>query len=220
MSKLCIFQRWYLEQILYREANGGQEMPQARFPIGTQFEKEFPGYGTFKGRVKFFDGSHYRVVYPEDGDAEDITEAELSKLKILSPVPAAAKQRKPKTPATAKQTNNNNNSKPPENVPSTTTNNNNNVNSSNGGDATPPTEALSAANNNRQPKYPVGTVFAKVFPGHGCYVGRVTAFDGTFYKVYYSYDKDEEDFEEADFNNVTILKKQDGAPVVSDESSS
>lgn len=200
MSKLCIFQRYYLEQILYREANGGQDLPEARFPIGTQFEKEFPGFGTFKGKVKSFDGAHYHVVYPADGDSEDLTEEELSKLKILTRVPP--KQSKPKMPqktpkpaaVTAK----------PENTPSTAATNNNN------GDPTPTQVQTAATTNNNQPRYPVGTVFAKVFPGHGCYVGRVTGFDGTFYKVFYSYDNDEEDFEEADFSNVTILKKGQG----------
>ena len=194
MSKLCIFQRFYLEQILYRESNGGQDMPEARFPIGTQFQKDFPGFGIFKGKVKAFDGMHYHVVY-EDGDSEDMTEAELAKLKILSrQVP---QKRKSKTPAKKEALK-------PENTPPPATNNSNNNNNNSGNPIAPQT---SPADSNK-PRYPVGTVFAKVFPGHGCYVGRVTAFDGTYYKVYYSYDKDEEDFEEADFNNVTILTKE------------
>uniref|UniRef100_A0A7S3LDQ4 PTM/DIR17-like Tudor domain-containing protein n=1 Tax=Amphora coffeiformis TaxID=265554 RepID=A0A7S3LDQ4_9STRA len=55
-----------------------------RYTVGTTFAKVFPGHGTFMGQIESFDGVHYHVVYPRDGDQEDLTEAELDELKILS----------------------------------------------------------------------------------------------------------------------------------------
>jgi len=60
------------------------ESAKPRYTVGTTFAKVFPGYGTFMGRIEFFDGVHYNVFYPRDGDREDLTEAELDELKILS----------------------------------------------------------------------------------------------------------------------------------------
>jgi len=55
-----------------------------RFPAGTTFAKLFPGHGIFEGHVESFDGASYKVVYPMDGDSEELSESEMEKLTILS----------------------------------------------------------------------------------------------------------------------------------------
>jgi hypothetical protein len=54
-----------------------------RFPMGTRFRKNFPGYGTFQGTIESFDGEYYRVYYPSDGDAEDLSDSELDEVEII-----------------------------------------------------------------------------------------------------------------------------------------
>jgi len=53
------------------------------YPIGTRFLKKFPGYGTFEGHITLWDGKHYHVYYPEDGDREEFGQKEMSKYKIV-----------------------------------------------------------------------------------------------------------------------------------------
>jgi hypothetical protein len=58
--------------------------PQIRdFSVGTRFLKVFPGEGTFQGTITAFDGEHYTVYYPSDGDDEDLSDNELDELKII-----------------------------------------------------------------------------------------------------------------------------------------
>ena len=47
------------------------------------FSQEFEGHGSFEGRVVAFDGKHYRVYYPEDGDEEELSEYEFDDFGIL-----------------------------------------------------------------------------------------------------------------------------------------
>jgi len=54
-----------------------------RFSVGTRFLKGFPGEGTFQGTITAFDGEHYTVYYPSDGDDEDLSDNELDELKII-----------------------------------------------------------------------------------------------------------------------------------------
>jgi hypothetical protein len=42
------------------------------------------------------------------------------------------------------------------------------------------------------------------FPGHGTFEGRITAFDGEHYRVYYSADEDEEQLSEYEFGDLKI----------------
>jgi hypothetical protein len=53
------------------------------FPVGTRFRKEFPGHGTFQGTVVSFDGVHYKVYYPSDGDSEELSDHELDEVDII-----------------------------------------------------------------------------------------------------------------------------------------
>jgi len=43
------------------------------------------------------------------------------------------------------------------------------------------------------------------FPDYGKFRGRVTAFDGLHYKVYYSTDDDEEELSESEFEDFEII---------------
>jgi hypothetical protein len=53
------------------------------FPVGTRFRKEFPGHGTFRGRIMSFDGEHHRVYYSSDGDSEELSDYELDDVEII-----------------------------------------------------------------------------------------------------------------------------------------
>ena len=58
------------------------------FLMGRAVEKEFKGFGTFKGRVTdFHSETGYRVDY-EDGDSEDFSEGDL--VRHSSPVAAVS----------------------------------------------------------------------------------------------------------------------------------
>ena len=51
-----------------------------RYPIGLQFVKHFEGHGSFEGRIAritAFDGQHYKVFYPGDGNEEELSEWEF-----------------------------------------------------------------------------------------------------------------------------------------------
>lgn len=100
-----MFQRHYFETIL----NNGESSESSKntpltatnepplFPVGTKFLKEFPGYGTFTGIVKAFNGTYYQVHYPDDGDAEDLSTDELKALTVLSKPKTNRKVKKTKT---------------------------------------------------------------------------------------------------------------------------
>jgi hypothetical protein len=45
--------------------------------------QEFKGHGMFEGRIVKFNGAHYKVYYPEDGDEESLSEYELDELDIV-----------------------------------------------------------------------------------------------------------------------------------------
>jgi len=51
----------------------------SKFPVGTPLKKEFPGHGVFRGEVISYTEPYYKIQY-SDGDKEDMTEAQLSKL--------------------------------------------------------------------------------------------------------------------------------------------
>lgn len=188
LKKLLIFQRFYLEGLLAKASESASSIePVAQkaesvtpfFPVGTTFEKKFTGYGIFEGRVESYDPKrlYYKVHYPLDGDSEELTEAELKKLKILSkPTPAL--------PPNEKATNNND-----------------------GDGAVTPSESSTKASNEdkKEPRYPIGTKFAKTFLGHGTYVGRIESFDGVYYKVVYPKDGDREDLTESELDSLVIL---------------
>ena len=53
------------------------------FPVGTRFRKEFPGHGTFQGRIMSFDGVHHKVYYSSDGDSEELSDYELVDVEII-----------------------------------------------------------------------------------------------------------------------------------------
>jgi hypothetical protein len=61
----------------------GMEASAPAFPVGTQFRKEFPGHGTFQGTIMSFDGEHYRVYYPSDGDSEELSDYELDDVEMV-----------------------------------------------------------------------------------------------------------------------------------------
>jgi hypothetical protein len=62
------------------ESSGGK-LP--RFSVGTRFRKEFPGHGMFQGTITSFDGEHYRVYYPSDGDSEELSDYELDDVEMI-----------------------------------------------------------------------------------------------------------------------------------------
>jgi hypothetical protein len=68
---------------------GGSACAQSRsntastWPVGTRFRKEFPGHGTFQGTITSFDGEHYKVHYPSDGDSEELSDYELDDVEII-----------------------------------------------------------------------------------------------------------------------------------------
>ena len=59
-------------------AAGAKTRGQARAQklVGVSVKKDFPPHGTFKGKVTKFESPYFRVQY-EDGDEEDMTEAEV-----------------------------------------------------------------------------------------------------------------------------------------------
>jgi hypothetical protein len=56
----------------------------------------------------------------------------------------------------------------------------------------------------RPPNYAIGTEIQKEFPGHGWFRGRLSHFDGTYYKVYYE-DGDEEEYDEKEIEELLHL---------------
>jgi hypothetical protein len=64
------------------DPNGRASAP--TFPVGTRFRKEFPGQGTIQGTIMSFDGVHYKVHYPSDGDSEELSDYELDDVEIMS----------------------------------------------------------------------------------------------------------------------------------------
>ena len=52
---------------------------------GLRFKKDFGRHGVFSGTVAGKEGKYYQVRY-DDGDKEDLTEAELGKYVRLPPV--------------------------------------------------------------------------------------------------------------------------------------
>ena len=58
----------------------GTTRRQQLHPLETRFVKEFSGHGFFDGVVQSYDAKteFYHVVYPKDGDAEDMDEEELT----------------------------------------------------------------------------------------------------------------------------------------------
>ena len=42
----------------------------------------FEGHGQFEGRIASFDGDHYHVHYPADGDEEELSENEFDGMEI------------------------------------------------------------------------------------------------------------------------------------------
>lgn len=147
------------------------------YPLGTLFEKEFPGYGTFVGEIKSFDGVYYHVYYQYDGDEEDLSESQLDSLKMLTPVPKRVRKER-ETGTVPAETN-----------------------------LTSARQEKRRAETPTTPRYTVGTKFAKIFAGFGTFVGQVEAFDGTYYKVYYPSDGDREDLTEEELDQLTILEQ-------------
>jgi hypothetical protein len=70
------------------ESSGGK-LP--RFSVGTRFRKEFPGHGMFQGTITSFDGEHYRVYYPSDGDSEELSDYELDDVEMMEITTSRAK---------------------------------------------------------------------------------------------------------------------------------
>ena len=56
------------------------ELHRQKYAFGSTFWKEFPGHGHFKGTVTAFHpfAGLYRITYYDDGDSEDLTEAEIT----------------------------------------------------------------------------------------------------------------------------------------------
>ncbi|CAB9515876.1 expressed unknown protein [Seminavis robusta] len=86
-----------------------------KYPKGTKVRKHFPEFGWFRGRVMDFSGENYYVIY-EDGDAEDLSEAELEKVldensSSQQEQPTNPEQQKHQSAATAGVTPTRNNSK-------------------------------------------------------------------------------------------------------------
>jgi len=55
----------------------------AKYEVGAQFRKEFEGHGKFVGCITRFDGTYYHVVYPADGDTEEMLEEELDQVDFF-----------------------------------------------------------------------------------------------------------------------------------------
>ena len=55
------------------------KMHRQKYAYGSQFWREFPGHGRFKGTVTEFNpfAGLYGIFYYDDGDSEDLTEAEI-----------------------------------------------------------------------------------------------------------------------------------------------
>jgi hypothetical protein len=75
----------------------GMESKLPRFSVGTQFRKEFPGHGAFQGTIMSFDGEHYRVYYPSDGDSEELSDYELDDVEMVEIPTSRAKASNKKT---------------------------------------------------------------------------------------------------------------------------
>jgi hypothetical protein len=71
------------------DPNGRASAP--TFPVGTRFRKDFPGHGTFQGTIISFDGVHYKVHYPSDGDSEELSDYELDDVELIEIPPSRAR---------------------------------------------------------------------------------------------------------------------------------
>jgi hypothetical protein len=193
-----MFQRVYFERILGGGSSDGpfdsttsQPMEQV-YPIGTKFEKEFEGYDRpFVGEIKIFDGHYYHVLY-DDNDEEMLSETELNSLKIITEVPQRRVQKQEVVHCQTQE------ETAEEEAQAMTTTSNAITIDDNEGDTGK--KLIS-----KEPQWPIGTKFLKVFEGYGTFVGEIQSFDGMYYHMIYPSDGDEEDLTEEEVRRLMIV---------------
>lgn len=175
-----------------------------KYPIGTRFVKDFPGYGSFEGIVLRYDGYCYSVRYPHDGDEEDLDEEELDGLVGKEAVPTTTPPRSDddkhdEDGGGGGDDDSTTNQKDPtlsEECPSST--------SQTREHSIPVTPSPVHGRRRRlsSAKYPNGTRFVKDFPDYGTFEGVVLKYDGDYYTVWYPEDGDREDLDEEELDSL------------------